>query len=128
MASSKINKDNVLEGEIVETEWNLKKIGAGLLVAALLFIAVAYILFPKGGSNLSKGTLGGSTSVSPTPTLPTKEDVQNVITNAKDTLSQITSDNLTSSQAAIQKIISDLQGLQGKSGAVGVFCDLVCKK
>jgi len=128
MASSKINKDNVLEGEIVETEWNLKKIGAGLLAAALLSIAGAYILFPKSGSSLSKGTLGGSTSVSPTPTLPTKEDVQNVITNAKDTLSQITFDNLTSSQAAIQKVIRDLQELQGKSGAMGVICDLVCKK
>ena len=127
MASSRINKNNVLEGEVVETEWNLKKIGVGLLVAALLFIAGAYILFPKGSSSLSKDTLSGSTSVSPTPSLPTKEDVQNVITNARDTLSQITSDNLISSEAAIQKIISDLQGLQGKSG-VGVFCDLVCKK
>jgi hypothetical protein len=128
MASSKINKDNVLEGEIVQTEWDLKKIGAGLLVAALLFIAGAYILFPKGGSNFSTDTLGASINASPTPHLPNKEDVQNIIMNAKDALSEITADNLTSSQAAIQKVISDLQGLQGQSGAVGVFCNLVCKK
>ena len=128
MASSKINKDNVLEGEIVETEWDLKKIGAGIFILALLFIAGSYLLLPKGGSDSGLGTLGASTSFSPTSPLPNKEDVQNIIMNAKDALSEITADNLTSSQAAIQKVISDLQGLQGKSGAVGVFCNLVCEK
>lgn len=128
MASSKINKDNVLEGEIVETEWDLKKIGAGIFILALLFIIAFYLIPQRKGFDSGAGILGVSSSRAPTPPLPNKEDIQNVIMSAKDALSEITADNLTSSQAAIQKVISDLEALQGKSGAVGVFCNLVCKK
>ena len=128
MNRTKIDRHEALEGDIVETEWDIKKIGAGMLAAALLFITGSYILLPGGSSDQSTRALGVSTSVSPMPALPDKEDVRNIITNAKESLSEITADNLTSSQAAIQKVISDLQGLQGKNGAIDAFCHLVCKK
>ncbi|HVZ67800.1 MAG TPA: hypothetical protein VG917_06105 [Patescibacteria group bacterium] len=128
-----IKNEDIHEGEIVETQWDIKKIGIGLMALALLFIGASYVLFPVGGSTGSqdRGVLGISSEsdkkVTPSvPPLPNKEDFQQVIDNAKDTLSGITSDNLTSSQAAIQKIITDLQALQGKKDATDAICSLVC--
>lgn len=48
----------------------------------------------------------------PTPKIPTKKDVESVIKNAAENLQKITEENVTSSQAAIQKIIQDLQSIQ----------------
>ncbi|HVZ12368.1 MAG TPA: hypothetical protein VG965_05040 [Patescibacteria group bacterium] len=131
MPKLKIERDEeVQEGEIVETQWDFKKIAIGLVVLVVIFIGISYFFLPKSGEDTAlTATLGASTSsedLSPTPPLPKKEDVQKVITNVRDTLSKITSDNITSSQAAIQKIITDLQGLQGKNGAAETFCKLVC--
>ncbi len=129
MPKLKIEKDEeVQEGEVVETHWDLKKIliGGFLLIVVLLIGAIVF--FP--GENRRPQTLGATAQSSrPTPPLPDKQDVQKIIENAKSTFSQITSDNLTSSEAAIQKVISDLQSLQSGSGsAADVFCNLMCKK
>lgn len=117
------------EGEIVETHWDLRKIGIGFTFLVLLIIAGSYILkFQENtGMNQKTNVLGTSHETKEVPPLPDKGDIESIITDAKDTLSQITSDNLISSQAAIQKIIADLQSLQGKSGAVGLICKALCK-
>lgn len=129
MAKVNINRDDLKsaeDGEVVETEWDWKRVGVGIFVLAVLFIVGSYIFFPKGSN---QATLGASTqNLSPTPALPNERDVQGIINSAKQTLSQLTSNNLTSSQAAIQKVITDLQQLQGSKSAVGAFCSLVCGK
>jgi hypothetical protein len=61
--------------------------------------------------------------------LPTKDDVNALLEQAKDQLSNMTADNITASQAAVQKIIQDLQSMQtGSQSPIGALCDLVCKK
>ncbi len=127
-----LKEEPIQEGEIIETHWDVKKIAVGLVVLALLLIAGSYLFLPKSDSNnQERGVLGVSESkvstVQDVPPLPSKQDVQNVLSSAQTALSQITSDNLTSSQAAIQKVISDLSSLQDKKDAVGVFCEVVCK-
>lgn len=121
-------EEEIQEGEVVESEWDLKKIVGGFLILSLFFILGAYVFFPSNTNTQSASTFGVSDSTTPTPPLPKKEDVQNIIVSAQDALSQITADNITSSEAAVQKIISDLQELQGKSGAVGLVCSLICKE
>ena len=94
------------------------------------------MLFPPRGDrdSLNGGTLGITSREDEAGTgrkevlLPTKENIETIIHNAQETLSELTSENLTSSQAAIQKLIADLQKLQENKDAVGVICDLVCKK
>ncbi|HVT01311.1 MAG TPA: hypothetical protein VHE53_03720 [Patescibacteria group bacterium] len=125
--------DDVQDGEVVETQWDIKKIGIGLALLALMFIGASYVLFPVGGASNhpDKGVLGISAEsdtkkqIDPPP-LPNSQDIQQVIDNAKDTLSGITSDNLVSSQAAIQQIITDLQVLQGKKDAKAAVCAMIC--
>jgi hypothetical protein len=134
MAKIKLDKqeEEVQEGQIVESSWDLKKILIGGFVIVTLFLFALIIFFPGKNSGRKPVTLGAQTDrqqLTPTPPLPDKEDVQNIINSAKDTLSQITSENLSSSESAIQKVISDLQSLQAGSGsAVDVFCNFVCKK
>lgn len=115
------------------TQWDLKRIIIGVVILSTLGILGYIMLFPKK-ENFDKknNTLGVFSNKEQEkeieePHLPTKEDVEKIIVNAKDTLSQLTSENLTSSQAAIQKLISDLQNLQGKKDPVDIICDLVCK-
>lgn len=125
-----------LEAETVETRWDIKRIVIGILIAIALIILGSYMLFPPRGGrdSLNGGTLGITSHEDKAGTgrkevlLPTKENIETVIHNAQETLSELTSENLTSSQAAIQKLIADLQKLQENKDTVGVICDLVCKK
>ncbi len=126
MPKIRIDKEEAHEAEIIESEWDIKKIIGGLFILAVLFILGSYVYFPSNYKAPSS-TLSSVKSLSPTPPLPKKEDIQNVITNAREVLSQITAENVTSSGAAVQKIISDLQSLQGKDGAIGLVCSLICK-
>lgn len=124
----KLKSEDVEPGEF---QWDLRRIVVGAVILLILFGAGVLMVWPK--KDLSKngaGTLGAlveKEEEKKVPSLPTQEDVQKIIVNAQSTLSQITSENLTSSQAAIQKIISDLKKLQENKDAVGVICDLVCK-
>ena len=135
MVKLKINKDEeeqIQEGEIVESQWDLKKILIGGFFIVTLFLIGLIMFFPGENSGRRPVTLGSNTSsknLTPTPPLPDKDDIQNIISSAQKTLSAITSENLTSSEAAIQKVISDLQSLQAGSGsAVDTFCNFVCKR
>lgn len=119
--------EEVQEGEIVETEWDIKKLIIGFIFLVLLIIIGSYIFFPS--SEVKQETLGVSAqNLTPTPPLPDQEDIQNVINNAQETLSQITAKNLTSSEAAIQRVINDLEMLKGNNGALNLFCNTICKK
>ncbi len=122
--------------EEIPTKWDLKRIIIGIVILVGLGMLGYIMLFPKKNNvNDDRGskTLGIFSNQTEKeeeknqPRLPTKEDVENIIVDAKNTLSEITAENLTSSQAAIQKLISDLQNLQGKKEPVDIICDLVCK-
>lgn len=128
------------EEEIVE-KWDWKRIAIGATVLTTLGVVGGYVVFKKTPlSNLAsideKGTLGvtssnktaDNTSNSPPP-LPSKEDINKIIDDVKNNISNITAENLTSSQAAIQTVIRDLQQLQsGKKTPIDELCSLVCKK
>lgn len=133
MIRKNINEHAFQEGELVET-WSKPRIfvAAGIFIAVLCAGIYGYTVLAENHTQPSQDNsiLGITDSSAPKKaSLPTTEDISNILDQAKENLSQITTENIISSQAAIQKIIQDLQGLQNGSGsAVGVFCDLVCKK
>lgn len=117
------------EGQVVES-WSGKKIVAACIIL-LLVLGGGYYLFQQAKKKASQ-VLGSSVSRnvnSADVKLPTQEDAAKLLDKAKVELSNLTPDNLTASDAALQKIILDLQSLQKEKGnPIGVFCDLVCKK
>ncbi len=129
------------EEEIIE-KWDWKRIAIGATVLTTLGIVGGYVVFKKTPINNlvsnNKGALGitssdnaggNSTSNQQPPPLPSKEDVNKIINDVKNNISNITAENLTSSQAAIQTVIQDLQQLQnGKKTPLDEICSLVCKK
>ncbi len=127
----KIEEHAFQEGELVE-RWSRPKIfvALGVLFVLLCVGIIGYSMIEeKVTPNQSVLSASDSKANVQNVKLPSGEDVSNILDQAKENLSQITSENLTSSQAAIQKIIHDLQNLQNGSGsAVGTFCDLVCKR
>lgn len=126
------SKQEAIEGELVETQWNIKRIIIGAVIVVALLILASYILFPSGvKDDQNKEALGitsGNADGREVQSLPSKEDIETIIQSAQETLSAITSDNLTSSQAAIQRLIADFQKLQKDKGPAGILCDLVCKE
>jgi len=127
---SEASKSKIFEGETVETRWDLKKIIIGVVILLVLGLLGVIMLTGIGrqSSVSDREALGVESKDEDAPSLPTSENVERIIRETRETISNITSDNLTSSQAAIQKMISDLEILQGKKDAKDVICDLVCKK
>lgn len=128
MPNTRIDKPKIFEGETVETRWDLKKIIIGFVILLVLGLLGAIMLTgvsKRSGTSSEREALG--TTSEDVPSLPTSEDVERIIRETRETISNITAENLTSSQAAIQKMISDLEVLQGKKDAKDVICDLVCK-
>lgn len=117
-----------------QLRWDFKRIFIGIGLLILLVILGNYFFTVTGerilGEQQIKGaSLENGVSVSPVPELPTKEDAVRLLQEAQKNLESITEKNLPASSAAIAKIISDLQALQGgKKSAGDVFCELVCKK
>lgn len=133
----RINRDEeFMDGEVVEV-WSKKKI----LIALVIFLVLGaggIILFGKVKNkavqvlgSASERFTSSSSSISPQDVkLPSQEDATALLDQAKQELNNLTSENLSSSQAGgLQKVIEDLQNIKSGSGSpVGVFCDLVCKK
>lgn len=125
-------KEDFEEKELEEKQWDLKRIIIGIIILLSLLL-VGFLMLSKADISNEKpkeGALGISSRQNQeekAPSLPTREDVEKIIVEAKNNLSNITSENLTSSQAAIQKVIADLKTLQGKKEPVDIFCELVCK-
>lgn len=117
-----------MEGQVVES-WSGKKILAACIVFLILG-GIGFYVMQKAGKKAAD-VLG--VSFKPVPTnevkILTKEDAGRLLDQAKKELENLTADNLTASDAALQKIILDLQSIQkGNGNPVATFCNLVCKK
>jgi hypothetical protein len=130
----KMKKQELVDITPEPLRWDFKRIFIGVGLLILFVIMGNYFFVVTGEKVLGEKQIKGSTieqgvSVSPVPELPTKEDAIKILQEAQKNLESITEQNLPASGAAIAKIISDLQALQGgKKSAGDVFCELVCKK
>lgn len=135
MRKLKIQEDEEFqEGNIVES-WSKKRIFAGLFILGIIGMVGWYGL--KQVSSKTSQVLGSSTvlnqarSVSDSDVrLPSKEDANMLLEQAKKELNALTLEKSdTSSQAALQKIIADLQSIQkGKDSPMDLICHTVCGK
>lgn len=121
------------DGEIVES-WSKKRIFVGLIVLVIIG-GLAWYGFKKVETK-AINVLGASTIMNESRAaqsdvkLPTQEDANKLLDQAKKELNSLTLDkNKSSSPAALQKIIQDLQSIQqGKGNAMDLICHTVCGK
>ncbi len=117
------------EGEIVESWSKIRIVIAAIIVIFALFGSYYIYAKAKTGTTNVLGAHSDPKISSSDVHLPSREDAEKLLETAKNELNNLTSDNLVSSQAALQKIINDLKNLQdGKGDPVETFCELVCKK
>jgi len=131
------NKE-LLEFDSVDSqkEWDIKRIIFGVSLFSLLVIfGIYFLLKPFSNEDIKNpnvSVLGTTESSEKTPddiSLPTQKDTDKLLKDVQDTVSKITTDNFTSSQAAIQTVIQNLQELSGgKKSATDFICEFVCKK
>jgi hypothetical protein len=117
------------EGELVE-RWSRRRLLVALVTLVTLGV-LGYFAFKEVGDKTKQFSMANvkGESTKEDVKLPTKEDIDRVLEEVRQQLSNITSENITASEAAVQKAITDLQKIQtGSQSAVGAFCELVCKK
>ena len=135
MKKQELKLEDSIEGEI-ESAWDPKKIIIGVVILSVLGLLGSIMLTGSSRQDSTNGPSAlGVTSDdfeklddSEVPQLPDRSDVDRIIRETRETISNLTAENLTSSDAAIQKVISDLSKLREGKGAGDVLCDLVCKK
>lgn len=128
----KIEKEEGFEeGQLVE-RWSGARIFVGLIVLAIIIFGGA-IFFSVLQDKTSR-VLGSSTHVQRTVNgkevkLPSADSAQELLETAKKELDKITSENVSASDGAIQKVISDLQKVQnGGQTPVDAICKMICKQ
>ncbi len=122
------------EGEVVES-WSKKRIGAALLVLLLLG-GGAFFVFSQMGKRASEvlgedigPKINTSRKTANDVSLPTSEDAQELLESAKRELNNLTAENISASDGALQKVISDLQKVQsGEETPIDALCKMVCKQ
>ena len=123
------NEESVAE---IPARWSLKRIGIASVILVLIAASVYYYFSLQGFKEQPNRILGVNDKKEqnkPAIMLPSKESVDTIIKDTKDSLSKIDANNVVASQPEIQKIIQDLQNLTKKDvNAKNVVCDLVCKK
>lgn len=130
--------------EDLEEAWDKKKLFVAAIVATIFLTGGIFFLGSKVKgvlvsptskvNSIKQKVLGSETKnkdgsqAPPEVRIPPQEEVQRIIKETQEILSKLTTENITSSQAAIQQIITNFQQLQGgKKDTKDVFCDLVCK-
>lgn len=112
--------------------WSGKRILVGLVVVVII-IGISAMFLSKVQERTSK-VLGSKTQLQQIASdkdikLPSKETAQDLLNTAKKELDKITSENVSASDGALQKVISDLQKVQsGKETPIDAFCKMVCKQ
>ncbi len=125
-------EDGFQEGEVVEA-WSKKRIGFAILLALFVIGGIGYgmLSWTEGliSKPIEKMNVLGESSSGDDVKLPTREDIEKTLENAKNELEKISSENVTASDAAVQKVIQDLQSIQGGGKEpVDVVCEMLCKK
>src|SRR3989344_2072682 len=107
MVNAKIDKPKIFEGEIVETRWDLKKIIIGVVILLVLGLLGVIMLTGIGRQSSVSDREALGVASEDAPSFPASDDIERIIRETRKTISNITAENLISSQAAIQKMISD---------------------
>lgn len=128
MQESLEDTDEVAE---IPARWSVKRIAIASSILLVLAASVYYYFSLKNFNNSPTSVLGASDAKKgngPEIKIPTKDGINTIISDAKDSLSKIDASNVVASQPEIQKIIKDLQNLTGKDvNAKNMVCDLICK-
>jgi len=132
--------DEFLETETEENEdegestWDIKKIFAGIIVLGIIGFLSYTMLLPvlalKGKQVLSVVTQAPATSTQQKEALEkANQQTVTLLEQAKESLSNITEENIGSRAGQLQKIIQDLQAVQQRTKQpIDVLCDYVCRK
>lgn len=124
-------EDGFQEGEVVEA-WSKKRIAIAIGVTTIIIAGLIYGMLSWTEGVISKpiekmNVLGESNTDD--VKLPSREDVERTLENAKNELEKLSTENVTASDAAIQKVIQDLQSIQGGGKEpVDLVCEMLCKK
>lgn len=119
-------EERIEEAEVV-MRWSTKRI----VIATFLVIAIiagglyAITLMSQNPTRV----LGEKAADRPKIKIPDDNAVEDIISKAKEDLSNINAKNIVSSQPKLQQIINDLTNLtESSKSAKNLICDVVCKE
>lgn len=109
----------------------IKKLLFVVIILSLLLGALYFFTQSKSKNKISVlGTTDKDKQVFSQDQKPqgiSKKDIDNILEQVKSGISEITSENVSSSSSKIDKIINDLKSLKSEK-ALEFICEQVCKK
>jgi hypothetical protein len=117
--------------EEVALHWSKKRILIGFIISialmGVLYFGVSHALH-KSMQKIALSEKNVTITPPANVSLPSQKDVNAIIQQAQKQITQLTPNNVASSQSTINVLISNLQKLQsGKESPKDAVCQLVCK-
>ncbi len=109
-----------------EAQWSLKRIAFFLSILGVILFFLYYFITVRVGSVLGEKDIVSKTNGSQI-NLPKKNDIENVLRSVEESVSQINTEDIISSQPQIQDAIKQLEKLTNKDNFKEMFCSSICK-
>lgn len=123
----KEEKESKKNEEVDESQWNIKRIAIFTSILALLGFLVFYFIQARTGDVLGEVDKNRGSS-GPQIEIPTQEDVNEIIKDAEENISNIDANDIVSSQPQIQQAIEQLEKLTDRDNFKKVFCSAICSE
>lgn len=111
----------------IEAEWSIKRIAIFSSIVGLLIFGIFYFFQVKNGEILGEedtsSKIGG-----PQIEIPSKDDVDEILEDAEENISNINPEDIVSSQPQIQNAIEQLEKLTNRDNFKETFCSTVCSE
>lgn len=109
-----------------EAQWSLKRIVLFLSILGVILFFLYYFITVRVGSVLGEKDIVSKTN-GPQINLPQKNDIENLLRSVEESVSQINTEDIVSSQPQIQDAIKQLEKLTNKDNFKEMFCSSICK-
>lgn len=108
-----------------EAQWSFKRIAIFTSIVGVLLFAIFYYFQLKSGEILGESAENTDKN-GPQIQIPTKNDVDDILEDAQDNISNIDPNDIVSSQPQIQQAIDQLEKLTNKDNFKENFCSALC--
>jgi len=113
--------------EEAETRWSLKRIAIFLSIVGVILFALFYVFEQKTGNVLGEKDLTSSTD-RPQISLPNRENIEDILETAQDSISKIDTNDIVSSQPQIDNAINELKKLTQEDNIKKSICATICSE
>lgn len=109
-----------------EFQWSIKRIAIFFSILGIIVFIIYSVLTARFGEVLGENDM--SSSSGPQITLPSKDNIDDILKDAEDNVANIDANDIVGSQPQIQNAIEQLEKLTSQDGIKKAFCSSLCSE